>query len=344
MERSSSSLIAPLSSLALTRAPSRSTPLRSAPARLSAIRLSSRACRPASIRAGSRPGAGAMVAIRVSRVAALSSSSGTPRIAQIIRKVRGAAKSAITSTCVCCSIRSSSRFAVSAMNGSSCAIRRGTNAAFTSVRSRVWSGGIGVDQVSVQPGRPRDVAGYPGGVLAQPPVAQQRADIVVAGDLPHGGTPGSAVGVGGRVPAQPREEGVGVPYPDGRQIGGRGRHCGSGHGSSGLEIRGGHRTNESDGRRIRNLSFRTDGSRGSGRGRRPPVRAAAAQAGPRITGPPVTLGYYAHSMPEAGDEGRTAVDGLPGREGDDDAGRNSPDSLRDGSGTSPDIAPHRRWP
>ncbi|MFI5794404.1 tyrosine-type recombinase/integrase [Streptomyces sp. NPDC051677] len=50
--------------------------------------------------------------------------------------------------------------------------------------------------------------------------------------------------------------------------------------------------------------------------------------------PAVTLGYYAHFMPEgrkAGSRkpeagGGTAVDGLLGREGDMDAGQNSPDS------------------
>ncbi|PJN40610.1 integrase [Streptomyces sp. CB02959] len=31
--------------------------------------------------------------------------------------------------------------------------------------------------------------------------------------------------------------------------------------------------------------------------------------------PAITLGYYAHFMPEAGSKGRTAVDGLLGREG-----------------------------
>ncbi|GAB2918775.1 hypothetical protein GCM10027075_18530 [Streptomyces heilongjiangensis] len=42
--------------------------------------------------------------------------------------------------------------------------------------------------------------------------------------------------------------------------------------------------------------------------------------------PAVTLGYYAHFMPEAGSKGRTALDGLPGRAGDEHASRNSPDS------------------
>ncbi|MFE9308206.1 tyrosine-type recombinase/integrase [Streptomyces sp. NPDC006706] len=42
--------------------------------------------------------------------------------------------------------------------------------------------------------------------------------------------------------------------------------------------------------------------------------------------PTVTLGYYAHFMPEAGSKGRTAIDGLLGRQGDEHASRNSPDS------------------
>ncbi|MEU2870247.1 tyrosine-type recombinase/integrase [Streptomyces olivoreticuli] len=42
--------------------------------------------------------------------------------------------------------------------------------------------------------------------------------------------------------------------------------------------------------------------------------------------PSVTLGYYAHFMPEAGSKGRAAIDGLLGRMGDRHAGRNSPDS------------------
>ncbi|MEU0969894.1 integrase [Streptomyces sp. NPDC005917] len=42
--------------------------------------------------------------------------------------------------------------------------------------------------------------------------------------------------------------------------------------------------------------------------------------------PAITPGYYAHFMPEAGSKGRTATDGLLGRQGDLDAGRNSPDS------------------
>ncbi|MEW2386758.1 site-specific integrase [Streptomyces venezuelae] len=42
--------------------------------------------------------------------------------------------------------------------------------------------------------------------------------------------------------------------------------------------------------------------------------------------PAITLGYYAHFMPEAGSKGRTAIDGLLGRHGDPHAVRNSPDS------------------
>lgn len=42
--------------------------------------------------------------------------------------------------------------------------------------------------------------------------------------------------------------------------------------------------------------------------------------------PAVTLGYYAHFMPEAGSKGRTAIDGLLGRTGDEHASRNSPNS------------------
>ncbi|MFF3846447.1 tyrosine-type recombinase/integrase [Streptomyces sp. NPDC002328] len=42
--------------------------------------------------------------------------------------------------------------------------------------------------------------------------------------------------------------------------------------------------------------------------------------------PAITLGYYAHFMPEAGSKGRTAIDGLLGRQGDLHAIRNSPDS------------------
>ncbi|WP_248003226.1 tyrosine-type recombinase/integrase [Streptomyces mirabilis] len=42
--------------------------------------------------------------------------------------------------------------------------------------------------------------------------------------------------------------------------------------------------------------------------------------------PAITLGYYAHFMPEAGSKGRTAIDGLLGRQGDLHASGNSPDS------------------
>ncbi|WP_078078473.1 tyrosine-type recombinase/integrase [Streptomyces niveus] len=42
--------------------------------------------------------------------------------------------------------------------------------------------------------------------------------------------------------------------------------------------------------------------------------------------PAITLGYYAHFMPEAGSKGRTAIDGLLGKRGDRQAGRSSPHS------------------
>lgn len=42
--------------------------------------------------------------------------------------------------------------------------------------------------------------------------------------------------------------------------------------------------------------------------------------------PAVTLGYYAHLMPEAGSKGRNAIDGLLGKRGEAHAGRSSPDS------------------
>ncbi|WP_338675303.1 integrase [Streptomyces sp. SCSIO 30461] len=42
--------------------------------------------------------------------------------------------------------------------------------------------------------------------------------------------------------------------------------------------------------------------------------------------PAITLGYYAHFMPEAGSKGRGTIDGLLGEWGDRPAGRNSPDS------------------
>lgn len=42
--------------------------------------------------------------------------------------------------------------------------------------------------------------------------------------------------------------------------------------------------------------------------------------------PNVTLGYYAHFMPEAGSKGRAVIDGLLGRQGGRPASRNSPDS------------------
>jgi Phage integrase family. len=42
--------------------------------------------------------------------------------------------------------------------------------------------------------------------------------------------------------------------------------------------------------------------------------------------PAITLGYYAHFMPEAGSKGRNTIDGLLGERGDRAASRNSPDS------------------
>jgi integrase len=42
--------------------------------------------------------------------------------------------------------------------------------------------------------------------------------------------------------------------------------------------------------------------------------------------PVITLGYYAHFMPEAGSKGRTTIDGLLGRQGDLHVSGNSPDS------------------
>lgn len=40
----------------------------------------------------------------------------------------------------------------------------------------------------------------------------------------------------------------------------------------------------------------------------------------------VTLGYYAHFMPEAGGKGRGTVDSLLGERGDRPVGRDSPES------------------
>ncbi len=42
--------------------------------------------------------------------------------------------------------------------------------------------------------------------------------------------------------------------------------------------------------------------------------------------PAITLGYYAHFMPEAGSKGRGTIDGLLGERGGSAAGRHSPDS------------------
>jgi hypothetical protein len=47
---------------------------------------------------------------------------------------------------------------------------------------------------------------------------------------------------------------------------------------------------------------------------------------PGHSSPAITLGYYAHFMPEAGSKGRAAVDGLPGRTGSSMPSR-TPQSL-----------------
>ncbi len=44
--------------------------------------------------------------------------------------------------------------------------------------------------------------------------------------------------------------------------------------------------------------------------------------------PAITLGYYAHFMPEAGSKGRGTIGGLPGEREDRLVGRNSPDAPR----------------
>ncbi|MCX4849445.1 hypothetical protein [Streptomyces sp. NBC_00893] len=44
--------------------------------------------------------------------------------------------------------------------------------------------------------------------------------------------------------------------------------------------------------------------------------------------PAITLGYYAHLMPEAGSKGRGVIDGALGERGGRQANRNSPDSPR----------------
>lgn len=45
--------------------------------------------------------------------------------------------------------------------------------------------------------------------------------------------------------------------------------------------------------------------------------------------PAITLGYYAHFMPEAGSKGRTVIDGLLGKQGELHASRHSPDSPQE---------------
>jgi len=57
-----------------------------------------------------------------------------------------------------------------------------------------------------------------------------------------------------------------------------------------------------------------------------PALAKAGIIQPLASSPTITLGYYAHFMSEAGSKGRTAIDGLLGRQGDPHAIRNSPDS------------------
>ncbi|AMW13788.1 hypothetical protein A4E84_32350 [Streptomyces qaidamensis] len=60
--------------------------------------------------------------------------------------------------------------------------------------------------------------------------------------------------------------------------------------------------------------------------------------------PAITLGYYAHFMPEAGSKGRTAIDGLLRRRGDLHAGRNSPDSPQGCRRPVPTVQHLREWP
>ncbi|MEU4062560.1 tyrosine-type recombinase/integrase [Streptomyces wedmorensis] len=57
--------------------------------------------------------------------------------------------------------------------------------------------------------------------------------------------------------------------------------------------------------------------------------------------PAITLGYYAHFMPEAGSKGRGTIDGLPGERGDRLAGRNSPDSPQRRRLVIPSSAPQK---
>ncbi|WP_443048676.1 tyrosine-type recombinase/integrase [Streptomyces sp. NBC_00328] len=57
--------------------------------------------------------------------------------------------------------------------------------------------------------------------------------------------------------------------------------------------------------------------------------------------PAITLGYYAHFMPEAGSKGRTVIDGLLGRQGDLPVGRNSPDSPQGCRRGNPAVSPLR---
>ncbi|NDZ78608.1 integrase [Streptomyces sp. SID10853] len=67
-----------------------------------------------------------------------------------------------------------------------------------------------------------------------------------------------------------------------------------------------------------------------------PIRCSAQRCGAAGSGtlarwlghssPAITLGYYAHFMPENGSKGRGTIDGRLGERGDRLAGRSSPDS------------------
>ncbi|TXL88284.1 hypothetical protein [Streptomyces sp. IB2014 016-6] len=60
--------------------------------------------------------------------------------------------------------------------------------------------------------------------------------------------------------------------------------------------------------------------------------------------PAITLGYYAHFMPEAGSKGRTAIDGLLGKRGDRQASRNSPKFSPGPLTGDSRCYPLQRWP
>ena len=127
-------------------------------------------------------------------------------------------------TCVWCSTRSSSRCATSVMKGSSMAMRRGTNAVLTRVRSRVWSGGSAWTRCRLRPAGPGTYPGNPARVLAQ--TGSRRAERVrprsgrsaTPRAVPAGARHGRAHGAAatrstGRDPAPAR--------PQGRPAGGR---------------------------------------------------------------------------------------------------------------------------